>query len=48
MMRTQLLYDRDRPQDARLECPFCKAQLTDQQRYQMMMGGDPSNPRYDL
>jgi phage terminase large subunit GpA-like protein len=46
--RTRLLYDRDRPQDARLECPHCLGLLTDQQRYHMMLGGDPKRPRFDL
>lgn len=46
--RSKLLYDPDRPQDARLECPNCKGHLDDHQRYAMMMGGDPQNPRYDL
>jgi|GEM_PF-1388030 len=46
--RSRILYDREKPQLARLECPCCQAQLTDAQRYAMMMGGDPKNPRYDL
>lgn len=46
--RTRLLYEKERPQDARLECPHCQAQLTDAQRHAMMMGGDPKKPRYDL
>jgi phage terminase large subunit GpA-like protein len=48
MHRSQLRFDRARPQDARLECPNCKALLTDADRYAMMMGGDPKSPRYDL
>lgn len=46
--RTKLLYDKERPQDARLECPLCHDHLDDLQRYAMMMGGDPDEPRYDL
>ena len=46
--RSKLLYDPDRPQDARLECPNCRGHLDDTARYRMMMGGDPKNPRFDL
>jgi phage terminase large subunit GpA-like protein len=46
--RTKLIYDREAPQEARLECPHCRGHLTDSQRYAMMMGGDPKKPRYDL
>jgi len=48
MHRSQLRYEKDKPQDARLECPRCKGLLTDPQRYAMMMGGDPAHPRFDL
>ena len=45
---TQLRYDQNHTETARLECPRCKNLLDDNQRYAMMMGGDPANPRYDL
>jgi phage terminase large subunit GpA-like protein len=48
MHRSQLLYDPEKPELARLECPRCKGQLTDLHRYEMMMGGDSAHPRYDL
>lgn len=48
MHRNQIRYDKDKPEGARLECPRCKELLTDFQRYEMMMGGDSENPRYDL
>ena len=48
MHRSQLRYDAQRPQEARLECPRCKALLTDTQRHAMMAGGDPEKPRFDL
>ncbi len=35
MHRSQILYDKDRPEEARLECPRCKGLLTDPQRYDM-------------
>lgn len=48
MHRSQLRYDKEKPHEARLECPRCKGLLTDLQRYTMMMGGDVKSPRYDL
>lgn len=37
--RSRLLYEVDRPQEGRLECPCCKGQLTDAHRYAMMRAG---------
>ena len=48
MHRNQIRYEKDAPQNVRLECPRCKELLTDAERYAMMMGGDPKHPRYDL
>lgn len=48
MHRRQIRYDKDKPNEARLECPRCNGLLNDVQRHAMMMGGDPSYPRYDL
>ncbi len=39
MHRSQLRYDREHPELARLECPRCKGHLDDAQRYQMMRNG---------
>lgn len=46
--RTRLIYEKERPQDARLVCPHCREHLTDAQRFAMVMGGDPDQPRFDL
>lgn len=46
--RSKLVYDRDKPQLARLECPHKGCLLDDHDRHRMMMGGDPKKPRYDL
>lgn len=35
MHRSQIVYEKDHPQDARLTCPRCKGLLTDAQRYDM-------------
>lgn len=48
MHRNQLRYDKDKPETALIECPKCKELLNDDERYLMMMGGDPKKPRYDL
>jgi phage terminase large subunit GpA-like protein len=48
MNRSDLRYDTDHPELARMECPRCHELLDDQQRYAMMMGGDPKHPRFDL
>lgn len=47
MHRSQLRYEKDRPETARLECPRCKALLTDAQRYAMAhkQGFDNWKPR---
>ena len=47
-LRSKLLFDNDKPHLARLECPHCKEQHDDHARHRMMMGGDITNPRYDL
>jgi phage terminase large subunit GpA-like protein len=46
--RTKLLYDKETPEKARLECPHCATHHDDAGRYRMMMGGDILKPRYDL
>lgn len=40
MLRSMLRYEKDAPENARMECPRCSAMLTDEQRYQMMLAGD--------
>lgn len=35
MTRKMLRYDKDKPHEARMECPMCKELLTDEERYQM-------------
>ena len=39
MKRDQIVYERDKPELARLQCPKCKEYLNDEQRYCMMMQG---------
>lgn len=51
MRRTEhLVFDRDKPQDARLECPRCKSHLDDKQRYAMahLQGFDNWKPRNEF
>jgi phage terminase large subunit GpA-like protein len=39
MHRKELRYDKDRTQDARLECPYCHVLHDDRARYEMSRGG---------
>ncbi len=48
MLRGQLRYDSEQPEGAMMECPRCHEFLSDDQRYAMMMGGDPKKPDFDL
>lgn len=48
MHRKDLRYESDKPESAMMECPRCHNLLSDDQRYAMMMGGDPNKPRFDL
>ena len=50
MTRKMIRYDKERPQDARFECPRCAAMLTDAQRYEMAhnQGFDNWNPRREF
>jgi phage terminase large subunit GpA-like protein len=46
MHRSQLRYEIDRPEEARLECPRCRGLLGDAQRFAMMLSGNwkPTRP----